>query len=345
MIDRRILVPGKIDPSNGHVFNKDDLEFICKVLMRDTKYDYKDLKAYVKSKLDSYSIRLKIRFSEKLVHHAYRAPLKRQALLDLYQLVEEISGALKSGDIMCEPLDEIINRIRGKMTESDSRSEKAFDPSLSDDVKQLRKVLSEFKFPDDAAGTGRPYWKGRLVRIHNELRVLSTVRLGEFRSSKAKKNTGTITLYTTAMVDFAKAQKIEFETVFFSTLFHEYFHALHYQLFKQQGIEDRWAEKWCDGERRIVQETLAAFYEWYSCRNNFLLTELPDADKLADHLKADWESLDIDLWPYSGALVLEDPDNNGLGKLFFRLLEMSSTNWSLAAKVIKGKYYLKDWER
>lgn len=333
-----------IDPGSGQVCNADVLESICQIAIREFAGDAlsKELANYVNNKWDYPYINVNFRFSDKYVRNTFKAPTKRQIFSNLNRLMEEISDALKSGDIMCEPLDEIIDRIRGKMSENDSRSEKTFDPSLSDDVKRLREILSDCEVCNDAAGPRLSYWKGRLDRVYGGMRSLAAIRLGEFRSSKAKRKTGTITLYTTAIANSAKAQAIPFETVFFSTLIHEYFHALHYQLFKQQGIEDRWSEKWCDGERRIVQETLAAFYEWYSCEYGFLLAEHPNAHELASHLMENWESLDIDLWPYSGALVLADRVNNSptLGKLFFRLLEMSFTNWSLAAKAIKSLYYM-----
>ena len=333
-----------IDPGRGQVRNEIVLKSICQTAIDAFADDALSgkLANYVNKKWNYPYINVNFRFSDKFVYNTFKAPTKRQIFSDLNQLMEEISDALKSGDIMCGPLDEIINRIKGKVSESDSRSKTDIDPSLSDDVKQLRKLLSECESPDDAVRTELPYWKGRLDRIYGGMRVFSTVRLGEFRSSKTNGRTGTITLYTTAIADFAKTQSIEFGTVFFSTLIHEYFHAMHYQLFKQQGIEDRWSEKWCDDERRIVQETLAAFYEWYSCRYGFLLAKLSDTKKLADHLMEDWKSFDIDLWLYSGALVLADPVNNGptLGKLCFRLLEMSFTNWPLAAKAIKSLYYM-----
>ena len=326
----------------GRVYDKYELEVTCYKKILEIQDEEPQIHSDLNKKWNHPEIKVKICFSDEEVPITFKAPTKRQIFSNLNQMVEEISGALKSGDIMCGQLDEIINRIKGKVSESDSISKTDIDPSLSDDVKQLRKLLSEYESPDDAAGNKLPYWKSKLDRIHSEMRIFSTVRLGEFRSSRAKSKTGTITLYTTAIADSAKAQNLPFETVFFSTLIHEYFHALHYQLFKQLGIEDRWAEKWCDDERRIVQETLAAFYEWYRCRYDFFLAKHPDADKRANQLMADWESLDIDLWPYSGALVLAEPDNNRppLGKLFFWLLETSFNDWVLAAKAIKALYYL-----
>jgi len=329
-----------IDHSNGHVLEKHDLEVICQKAIGVFEDDA--LLDYVRRKWKYSYINVNFRFSDKVILNTFKTPSKQQVFSNLNQLMEEISDALKSGDIICEPLNEILNRIREKISEEGSRSKREFDPSLSDGVKQLRKALSDCELCNDKAETELPYWKGRLDRIHSEMRIFSTVRLGEFRSSKAKSKTGTITLYTSAIADSAKVQNLPFETVFFSTLIHEYFHALHYQLFKEQGIEDRWSEKWCDDERRIVQETLAAFYEWYSCRYGFLLDKLPDTKKLADHLMEDWKSFDIDLWLYSGALVLADPANNGsmLERLFFWLLETSFKDWTMAAKLIKSLYYM-----
>ena len=69
---------------------------------------------------------------------------------------------------------------------------------------------------------------------------------------------------------------------------------------------------------------------------------MPDSRRLADYLLEEWKSLDIDFWPYSGALVLAVPGYNGPApdRLFQWLLETSLKDWSLAAKAIKALYYI-----
>lgn len=156
------------------------------------------------------------------------------------------------------------------------------------------------------------------------------VMLGEFRPSTVTNRIGTIWLYPKAMASCEYRTNSDFETVFWATLAHELFHAFHYYHLKLDGKVKRWSSG-RKKDRELVMESLAAFFEY-----SFLFY-MPNGYRVKNYIENKWASLDVDGWPYSGALGIEHSRND---RLFATLFEMSFRDWKTAADIIRTGYYL-----
>ena len=172
--------------------------------------------------------------------------------------------------------------------------------------------------------------------------------LGEFSPSQSKKpgRIGIIKLYNKNIAEFCRNNKLDYTTVFWSTLAHESFHAFHYSMFKSAGRQDRWDKAGDRKDRDIIKESLAATVEYI-----FLINHEGDGidhlygRDMRKHLEDSWRRFDVEDYPYSGALGI-----GGLGltkiaappDMMIRLLDMSLCDWRSAAEIIKTGYYLTD---
>lgn len=198
-----------------------------------------------------------------------------------------------------------------------------------------------------------PYLYKRLLRVFSEIRNRNMIRLGEFCASREKGLIGTVVLFKKAIENFSGDMSYNPFSIAVAVLLHELFHAWHYQLFKQQNKEDRWFDAYESKERDIVQESLAKCFEvslveYYQEKYNWL-SDCPDYSKNEKKL---FEELDVDRWPYSGALVLLDDGFSGDGTVlpyslvylyndsFFKCLIKSMSEWTEPARMIKTHYYL-----
>ena len=182
------------------------------------------------------------------------------------------------------------------------------------------------------------------------LKEVSSVVLGEFRPSAAKKGRkiGTIRLYPNAIAEFCEANGLDPDTVLLATLAREAFQACHYSVFKFGGVSQRWNSGSTKKNRDIVKESLADAFEYI-----FLINQggewlnLAEAHKYMDFLENTWRSYDIEDWSSSGALGI---GGVGLTKaavppdIMNRLLHGFIHDWKSAADIIKTGYYLADDE-
>ena len=182
------------------------------------------------------------------------------------------------------------------------------------------------------------------------LKEVSSVVLGEFRPSAAKKGRkiGTIRLYPNAIAEFCETNGLDPDTVLLATLAREAFQACHYSVFKSCGVSMRWNSGSTKKNRDIVKESLADAFEY-----TFLINQGGDwlgqteADKYMNFLENTWRSCDIEDWPSSGALGI---GGVGLTKvavppnIMGRLLHGFLHDWKSAADIIKAGYFLADDE-
>ena len=151
-----------------------------------------------------------------------------------------------------------------------------------------------------------------------------SVLLGEF---KAVGKNGTIYLYTKAVATCGLAAKLGFETVFWATLAHNIFYAFLHNQLKREGKVGRWRSG-AKRDRETVKESLAAYFE-----GAFL-----GFPPITGYLESEWESLDVEGWPSSGALAILNslrPDD-----LFKDLYNMAFYDWKTAADILRTGYYL-----
>ena len=151
-----------------------------------------------------------------------------------------------------------------------------------------------------------------------------SVLLGEFKSQGRN---GTIYLYTNAMATGGLAVKLGFETVFWATLAHNVFYAFLYNQLKRAGKVGRWRSG-AKRDRETVKASLAAFFE-----GAFL-----GFPPISGYLESEWESLDVEGWPNSGALAILNSSRSD--RLFRELYNMAFYDWKTAADILRTGYYL-----
>ena len=206
-------------------------------------------------------------------------------------------------------------------------------------------------------GVGAPYTTSRreytkevpeMPFSRDGLKEVSSVMLGEFRPSAARKGRkiGTIWLYPNAIAEFCTANGLDPDTVLLATLAREAFQACHYNVFIFDGVSQRWNSGSTRKNRDVVKESLAGNFEYVFLRNQGgeWLSDC-EAFKYMVFLEKTWRDYDIEDWPSSGALAI-----GGVGlvaapsKLTDRLLHGFLYDWKSAADIIKTGYYLADPE-
>ncbi len=150
------------------------------------------------------------------------------------------------------------------------------------------------------------------------------VLLGEF---KAQGKNGTIYLYTKAIATCDHAVKLGFKNVFWATLAHNTFYAFLYNQMKREGMANRWRSG-AKRDRETVKASLAAYFE-----GAFL-----GFPPISGYLENEWESLDIEGWPSSGAFMIRKSSRPE--KLFRQLYNMAFYDWKTAADILRTGYYL-----
>ena len=225
------------------------------------------------------------------------------------------------------------------------------DIRFSDDIKRSVKRVHP-GVGDSFAISRREYTEEvpEMPFSRDSLKEVSSVTLGEFRPSAARKGRkiGTIWLYPNAIAEFCAANDLGPDTVLLATLAREAFQACHYSVFIFDGVSQRWNSGSTKKNRDIVKESLADAFEYI-----FLINQGGDwlnyaeADKYMDFLENTWRDYDIEDWPSSGALGI---GGVGLTKvaappnIMDRLLHGFLYDWKSAADIIKTGYYLADQE-
>ncbi len=164
--------------------------------------------------------------------------------------------------------------------------------------------------------------------------------LGEFIPAKENGKVGKIIIYTRNIARFELTKKVGYQTVFWTVLAHEVFHAMHYNLFQRNGIADKWSLGKNINDDEIVKESLADYAELIFLRKGeydyFKGNNISDYD---NHLHKAWRSYCIDDWPYSGAYVIDA--TNMTDNLIRHLLEASLRDWKTPAEALKVGYYMR----
>ena len=223
--------------------------------------------------------------------------------------------------------DELAVKI--KFSDKIIRTTKQVRPGIGVEGSDIRFREYNYLYPEE---------KDEIPSREDKSIVVEELMLGEFRRSSSKKNiiAGTIILYTKAIAVFSDSNHLDYSTVFWSTLMHEAFHAFHFSLLQKIGRQDRWDKKSEKKSRDIVKESLAAKFEFNSlCKNG---RKSLAGIAMLDHLNNTWRKYDIEDWPYSGAIGIEEEE------LLCRLIKLSLYDWKTAADIIRTGYYLADPE-
>lgn len=167
--------------------------------------------------------------------------------------------------------------------------------------------------------------------------------LGTFTPSKDESRIGTITIYPKAIARSSGASAADFATVFWSTLAHETFHAMHYDMFRRSDKTSLWDSKALNADRKIVVESLAREYEglFLGFADTYKLDNTLTSALIHHQIESDARH-DLMDWPYAGASAIESDDMLQLlgGSSFVRLVDMSLKDWHMAADHIKAAYYM-----
>ena len=168
-------------------------------------------------------------------------------------------------------------------------------------------------------------------RLGGELKAATSIKLGEYRASYSKKKIGTIVIYRKAICKCARDHDWDRNHLFQAVLAHESFHAYQFSCLKEKGYAEQWKSPGVKKERTVVQESLAAAYEWYFCDS-----------VMKDERICEWKEMDIDFWPYSGALGMIDstPEAFGLKPDAFSrwALDICFEDWRTPAMYIRIAY-------
>ncbi len=198
--------------------------------------------------------------------------------------------------------------LRIKLSEEIRETKAEVYPGVSD-IREDRDDSREIEYPAD---TREIPWEHRAVL------------LGEF---KTQGRNGTIYLYTRAMAACNLAAKLGFETLFWATLAHNMFYAFLYNQLKNGGKVGRWRSG-AKRDRETVKASLASYFE-----GAFL-----GFPQISGYLESEWESLDVEGWPSSGALAILR--SNKSDRLFGELYNMSFYDWKTAADILRTGYWL-----
>ncbi len=167
-----------------------------------------------------------------------------------------------------------------------------------------------------------------------DLYPIDFLQLGEFKPSYARdpNNLGKIIIYTKAISQCSETQKTNYDVVFWATLANQAFRAFLYSRLKAQGDQTRWSSA---GSRRysdIVQNSLAAFFEYKYLTEFDIWEDIYRNNELSDLLIEEWQRFDIDTWPSSGALWIKEKG------FFSDLLKISQIDWKAPADILKAGY-------
>ena len=111
------------------------------------------------------------------------------------------------------------------------------------------------------------------------------------------------------------------KSMYDATFAHELFHAYHY--FHSCGHE---IERRTDYTSKVVKESLAAFFEYYYCKQKSIPTDID----------IDWQDNPVSVYPYSGAKYLM-PYNHDISEgspLFTKVLNESRNNFDNALRTL-----------
>ena len=224
--------------------------------------------------------------------------------------------------------------------------EKTGDSNLPDGFKRIKKLIGDYRDWESSfeQEKEKPFYnpendwpKAECIieksfrRLEGELRARSSIRLGEFRSSKKKDKIGTIVIYIDAIEHSKYAEN---NVILDATIAHEAFHAFHYSCFKYKGWEDSWSATGIGWEKSIVQESLAAAYEYKYCRDLREQYHVKFKELCKEQIN-DWKEMDISYWPYSGALGILQQSSSEIPQIDIskakELLKYSLIDWKAAA--------------
>lgn len=140
-----------------------------------------------------------------------------------------------------------------------------------------------------------------------------------------------ITLYIQAIKGVCNNDETKFKKIIDFVLVHEVFHAVHYYILK--NYPKIRGNHHC---RDIVMESLASFYEYEYCKKK-------GYNWRSDELSRTWCNCSYGDWPYAGARVFFNQNNNNsdLPDKFMDVLDHSCISWEFACGEIRGndKYW------
>ncbi len=157
----------------------------------------------------------------------------------------------------------------------------------------------------------------------NDLCFASTV-LGEFYEKEML-----IVLYRNAIDDYAREGGYNWLAILNAVLAHEFFHAYHYLDCRLHRQNWNYRAK----NASIVKESLAAAFEYSILRAN-------GEAKACRDFAAFWELVDVNAYPYSGALGLLEENTMPINKhhVIYDIYVDSFFKWRLAAEDVVGVY-------
>lgn len=234
---------------------------------------------------------------------------------DLKDVVNELSDSLR--DI--ETDKQLRDAIYGIEDETNDREGEDFEGKW----KRKKDITELFEKSIKKAVEVSPFIRERLKKAYSSVRARSAIYLGKFIPSKAENRIGKIVIYKKAIELMSGRNGIAVNDLLESTILHETFHANHYAMFKKTRLEHAWFDAFGEKDRTLVLESLASWYENNYCRNW----------KLSKQHEKEWRDLDINVWPYSGALVIK-----GI-KPFLGLFRKTLLDWMSIADIIRELYY------
>ena len=185
----------------------------------------------------------------------------------------------------------------------------------------FREEEMEGEFP----GTKFP---GVLIDNINGSQVIQHLILGEFYSKSM-----TIVLYVDAIKQHSHACGYNEEMVLNGTFAHEFFHAYHYCacLHDKRYTKQNWNNR--TNYASIVKESLASWFEYWFFEKNHETQIMSDKRHF-------WYRIDVNDYPYSGALGLLPCCTRGINKpnAVQDVFNDSLWSWRYAAEEIVGLY-------
>lgn len=258
--------------------------------------------------------KLKIEISDEIKRVEYRIK-KSDRILDYYKKLEREGDPRRLKD--CLPT-ELQNKLSGISEEEDSYNERRREESEEEKSHPRRKYngwgdwgRSQYPYIDDS-------WE------EEDTLCFSCPLLGEFYSKPFK-----IVLYRKAIEKYSDRACYDIDHILNGVLAHEFFHAYHYLDCVSHQINWHYSAN----NARIVKESLAAAFE-------FSVLERMGEGKACMDMIEWWELIDVNAYPYSGALGMLPFNTYKINKnnVIYDVYIDGFFTWELAAEDIVGLY-------
>ncbi len=226
-----------------------------------------------------------------------------QASLNFRELKIRFSDEIKMREFRIEKGDRVLSYYRKLAGHGEGRR---LEDSLSPEIlKEYSPIVDDSWFKDE------------------DLCFTSPI-LGEFDEKEMA-----IVLYRAAISMYAQAGKYDKMALINAVLAHEFFHAYHYLDCRRHRQNWNYRAK----NASIVKESLAAAFEYSILRAN-------GEAKACRDFAAFWELVDVNAYPYSGALGLLEEKTMPINKyhVIYDIYVDSFFKWRLAAEDVVGLY-------